>query len=1032
MIIQKHIMNLRSFLCLLFVVFSIAAIAQPAVGPWSNTGPILFPVNMTGQVDGMGRVSQIKFHPTNPLKMYAVSASGGLFISNNNGVNWAPTHGTELLPTTACSSVCIDYTDDNILYLSTGDANYYNEDFGIWKSVDAGYTWNPANTNIGNRMAIEILMDPTNHNNLVAATDDGVWRTTNAGLTWTETIVGGAFKSMQRRPGSNHFLYAATATLFYRSNNFGVTWTNITSGVVTPSGNEGIRIAVTPADTNLVFLGTTGGYGEIMKSIDGGATFANIYTSTTQCIVCYDSAPPSSSQGYYNFNLTVNPVNPNELLLVSHCVWRSTDGGLTWSWRTQWWHQVHTDMHDIQFNPYNVTQRFNANDGGVWLSTDPLATLWNPRSTGLTATEVYHAAQSPLTRQMISMGTQDNGELYFDGVWRCNRGGDWGSRNAIDYLGNETVYYSESGKRRALAPLGGDNSFNSPFVPNNNAQIEFVPSAHNVVFAGKDSLWRSTDINIAGPTWTYLYTTGGPTIKGIASCRGDNNILYFVTDNGHLYRSDNAMAPTPAFIMLSTPGATNVMASVATDKYNANVVYLTCNSSVYRSANKGVTWANITSTLPSVNIIKVIADEYSTNERLFLAEGNTVYFKDNTTTAWTNTAGLPSVSGIRDLMIYNDSTASSVLRISTYGRGVWEANIHNNIPPVASFISDKQNICPGDTVHFYKNIFGNSTSFLWSFPGGVPATSTLDSPIIVYAVAGTYNAALTAFGPAGNDTVTRVAYIVVSNGSPFSLVEGFEGAGFPPLQWSLASASGHDWQQTTAAGGFGLSAHSMEFNNFDNDGGGKHDKIICPKIDLTYSDSAYITFDVAYAFYPGYHDSLHVEISTDCGRTFTSIYEKDSTILATAPNATSAFTPTAAQWRKDTIRLTSYLGSGDIELAFDNIGHYGQNIYIDNVNIHVTTSPTLGLNPFSNDGEVRVFPNPAKGIINLTGTSVAGNSLAISCFNIAGSLVAKKTVKVDNGKLETTLDLTSMAPGIYLLEVQADLGYRFLRKIIVE
>ena len=77
-----------------FIVLSWASQAQPAVGTWSNTGPIQFPVNVTGQVDGMGRVSQIKYHPTLPGKIYAVSASGGLFITTDTGRTWAPTHGT--------------------------------------------------------------------------------------------------------------------------------------------------------------------------------------------------------------------------------------------------------------------------------------------------------------------------------------------------------------------------------------------------------------------------------------------------------------------------------------------------------------------------------------------------------------------------------------------------------------------------------------------------------------------------------------------------------------------------------------------------------------------------------------------------------------------------------------------------------------------------------------------------------------------------------------------------------------------------
>ena len=1019
-------MRLRLIVLLCLIVVCKNAGAQ-AVGSWTNTGPVLFPVNVSGQVNGIGRVCQVKFHPTNPLKMYAVSASGGLFISTDNGATWAPTPGTEAMPVTSCASVCIDYTSDAILYLSTGDPDYYNDNYGIWKSTDGGLTFTASHTGVGNRMAVEILMDPANHNNLVAATDDGIWKTTNAGASWTETWTGGDFRSMKMKPGSTVTLYAATSTDFYRSTDMGSSWTHITSGVVVPTSNQGLRIAVSAADTNVVYIGTTDGYGEILKSTDGGSNFTNIYTSTTQCIVCYDSTITSGSQGDYNFNITANPANANELLLVSHCVWRSVDGGLTWSWRTQWPDQVHTDMHDIEFNPYNLNQRFNANDGGVWLSTDTLATTWSPRSNGLAASEVYHAAQSPTVRQLVSIGCQDNGELYFDDTWKTNRGGDWGPRCGMDYLGSGAVYY-DNGDRRNLLPLGGDQPYNIPSTTGSTFAIEFLPSLTNVAFVGTDTVWRSDNINTSTPSWTMIQATN-ENVMGLASCRADNNILYVVTDSHHLYRSDNALDAVPTFTMIFTPAATNVMASVATDKYNSNIVYLTCNHTIYRSADKGATWANISGALPAVNIRKVIADEFSPNERLFVCEGNYVWYKDNTT-PWTNTAGLPGTPNFTDMMIYNDSTSASILRVSTYGRGVWECNIFNNLPPTGDFVANKIYICPGDTVRYNKNVYGSFTSFSWSFPGGTPATSTADSPVVVYPAYGTYNAVLTVFGTTGNDTITRTSYINVSGGSAASITEGFEEASFPPTPlWSQLSQSGILWQQSVACGGFGLSAQSMNFDNFDNDCGGRHDRILTPKLDLSAATNAYMTFDVAYSYYSGYHDSLTVDVSDDCGKTFTTIYEKDSTVLATAPDTTNAFLPGATQWRTDTVSLNAFLGS-HIQVAFDNIGHYGQNLYIDNVNIAVT-SP-LGVKPVATEGSVTVFPNPARDKMSIRAAGLKSNSAVISLYNEMGALISRKSEQVNAGALNSSVNVSALPAGIYELIIQGDQGDRFVKQVAIE
>src|SRR4051812_27458577 len=117
-------MNLKNTFCI-FILILFSKIADSQIsGNWSLVGPDLFPTNVSGQVNGIGRVCQIKFHPSDPQTMYAASASGGLWITSDNAQTWQKL-GTDFLPHTACASVCIDYTNDSIIYLGTGDPNYY-------------------------------------------------------------------------------------------------------------------------------------------------------------------------------------------------------------------------------------------------------------------------------------------------------------------------------------------------------------------------------------------------------------------------------------------------------------------------------------------------------------------------------------------------------------------------------------------------------------------------------------------------------------------------------------------------------------------------------------------------------------------------------------------------------------------------------------------------------------------------------------------------------------------------------------------
>lgn len=934
------------FIVIANLLFQFPAFSQ-SVGNWSNTGPVNFPVNASGQVNGLGRVSQIKFHPSNAQKIYAVSASGGLYITSNNGVSWSPISGTQTLPQSSMSSMCINYSNDNTLYVCLGDANYFSNSFGVYKSYDAGATWLPANSGIGTNMAVEILMNPSDTSTLVAATKGGIYKTTNGGGSWAQ-VLPGVFRDMKAKPiASSKTLYAATASAFYVSNDFGTTWTQTTSGVTPPTGNGGMRIAVSPNDTSRVYLATTGGNGIVFKSVNGGTSFSTVYNSASQCLVCYDAGVNSASQGDYNFDLNVNPANADELLLVAHVVWLSKNGGVNWSKRTSWYSDCHTDMHHIEWNPYNNTQIWNANDGGIWMSTDTMATVWNPRCDGVAACEIYHAAQSPLVRNLISIGTQDNGELYYSAAgWKTNRGGDWTARCSMDYRNSGTVWYLNTGNRRTLQPLGADQGYAIPYIATNNGRVEFVPGLPNVAFIGKDSVYRSINTNGAPPVWTLIKASVSP-MREMASCRADSNILYVLESPNVLYRSDNVLSPSPSWTTITTPASVSVTGSITTSRRDANLVFLAAGNQVYRSIDKGATWKNITGTgLSGLNIRKIIHDDYSTKQRLFVNAGAYVHFKDSTTTAWTNHsvgAGLPTIANATDFMIYNDGTANSILRLSTFGRGMWACNINDTLPPSPDFIADKTDICIGDSVQFAQQINGGFTSLTWTFNGGMPSSSTIINPAVHYTAPGVYAVKLVATNSFGTDSITKSGYIIVGNGQTTSVTEGFEGSIFPPNKWHLINTSGGGWTQGTV-GALGASSKCILFDNYDYNAGGVHDIFLLPKMDLSSVSNARLRFDIAYAPYSlRFPDSLQIRVSTDCGNSWTSVYLKTDTVLATTTAYISGlFVPTANQWRTDSLTLRPFVG-GDLLVAFENIGHYGQGLYIDNVNLGFLPVANFGL-----------------------------------------------------------------------------------------
>ena len=266
---KKPVSNYCSVIIIGVLVWGLGGICMGQTSNWSALLPAQFPVNASGQINGISRVSQMKFSPTDSNKMYAISARGGLFISTDGANSWKVAPGTDFMASNRLASVCVDYKNDSIIYLGTGDHDYYYNGSGVWKSVNGGQTF--TQTTLNNELIVEMIMSPVSDSIIVACTNKGIYKTYNAGATWTAKTAGNiAFDDMKQvaAPTSQTLFAVTTDSSFYRSNNFGETWTQVTNGIRVPAGytsGDGCRIAVTPADTNVVYLGMVAG-GELFSS----------------------------------------------------------------------------------------------------------------------------------------------------------------------------------------------------------------------------------------------------------------------------------------------------------------------------------------------------------------------------------------------------------------------------------------------------------------------------------------------------------------------------------------------------------------------------------------------------------------------------------------------------------------------------------------------------------------------------------------------------------------------------------------------
>ncbi|MEZ5026488.1 MAG: M43 family zinc metalloprotease [Chitinophagales bacterium] len=277
--------------------------------------------------------------------------------------------------------------------------------------------------------------------------------------------------------------------------------------------------------------------------------------------------------------------------------------------------------------------------------------------------------------------------------------------------------------------------------------------------------------------------------------------------------------------------------------------------------------------------------------------------------------------------------------------------------PVANFSANSTSACPGSTINFSDLSTYSPTSWSWavspnsgwSFTGGTNASS--QNPKIMFNTNGNFTITLTASNSFGSDAETKNDFISISTPAsvaiPFS--EGFQSSTFPPSGWELVSNSGFNWERTTAAGGFGTSNASMYFNNSANDAEYNRDDIVTPYIDLVGAVSPKIKFDYAYARYDAtYFDTVEVLIKAACESNEVSLFKKGGSQLATAPDNTSGFVPTSSQWKRDSIAIPAAFLNKEVKFIFRNYGDWGNNVYVDNVNVYGNIVPTCVGTPTAN------------------------------------------------------------------------------------
>jgi PKD repeat protein len=749
--------------------------SRSAAGDWQNLGPFEIPIGKGYK--GLGRLNAVAFDPSDPDIIWVGSPSGGLWKTNVGGNEWTST--TDNLPTLGVSAILIDYTNLSVMYIGTGDRDAGDaEGMGVWRSTDGGETWAQWNNGMGNRIVGRLIMHPTDHLYILAATNGGIYRTTNGGEVWSLAIAGN-FKDIVFKTNNPNTIFAAAGANFYRSTNGGLTFTHITGGL--PSGERAV-IGVTPDDPEYVYFLITNGdsFKALFRSTDAGLTWA--LRSNTPNIMSWGCADNGGGgQAWYDLDIAVDPNDKNTLFAGGVNCFRSTDGGQTWQISSHWWGDcgvtaVHADLHALEYNPLN-DRLYAGNDGGIYF-TDDGGLSWTLISNGLPISQVYKIGQSATLKDKVVNGYQDNGSYtYMGNYWQAVGGGD-GMECAVDphdaAYAYHTVYFGSI--YRTV-----NNNYNATVAENGLYGIDesgawitpFIIDEHdgNIMFVGYKNVWRCKNVkaNSSQIQWSRIsYNLGnnnGQDMRALEQSPVNSNILYASRYDNKLFRTDNALDDQPAWADLTAtlPGSGGV-SDMECSPFDEDVVYIARDTRVYKSTDRGQTWEDISGTLPQVGYSSIAAYK-NAHEGLYISSNLGVYYRDQYTGDWIMFSdGLPMDASVSEVEIWYDpvNPAGDVIRAGTYGRGLWESDMYHSAP-VADFSTPETLIPVGCAIDFTDLSSGVPTQWSWTFEGGTPATSSERNPAgIVYESEGTYAVTLTVTNEAGENMLTREEYITVS------------------------------------------------------------------------------------------------------------------------------------------------------------------------------------------------------------------------------------------------------------------------------
>jgi photosystem II stability/assembly factor-like uncharacterized protein len=676
---------------------------------WRNIGP-----------NRGGRSITVAGSPDRPLEYYFGATGGGLWKTVDGGTTWKPV-SDKAFDTSSVGAVAVAPSDPNVVYVGMGETqlrgNIIQGD-GVYRSADAGKTW--AHVGLEKTRAIaRIRVAPTNPNLVfvaalgdpyVATADRGIFRSNDAGKTWEKVLfrdqkTGGVDLAID--PNNPNVIYAALwealrtayslssggpGSGLFKSTDGGSTWTEITRNAGLPAGVIGkIGVSVSGADSQRVYAIVEAAEGGVFVSDDAGASFKRV-----------NEERRLRQRAFYYTRIYADPKVKDTVYVLNTGMYRSIDGGKTYKPIRV----PHGDNHDLWIAPNDPKRMIESNDGGANVSVTageswtaqgyPTAQFYNVFTTSHVPYHVCGAQQDNTTACIPVSG---GGPFYPVGGGESGYIAPHPKKPDIFFAGSYggllTRFDRSTGVSKAVNiwpenPMGHSakdikERFQWTFP------IVFSPLDPTVLYASSQHLWRSRD---EGESWEQispdltradpatLGPSGGPitldqtgvetyaTIFTIAPSRHEADVIWTGSDDGVVQITRDGGKSWTNITPPDLPPFTRI-SLIEASPHEKGTAFLAGNRYqlgdrapyVYRTQDYGKSWTKIVNGIPADDFVHAIREDPVRPGLLFVGTEKTIYVSFDNGGAWRSLRLDLPITPVHGITIKDND-----LLIGTHGR----------------------------------------------------------------------------------------------------------------------------------------------------------------------------------------------------------------------------------------------------------------------------------------------------------------------------------------------------------------------------